>query len=291
MMRCLKCGAQINAIDERRDCHLCGYGNMLPELERLEVVINSNLAGVSDRGLRHHCNQDYLDLSHIDHLNTQILVVCDGVSSSEQPELAARTAAESACQFLTQISSETNPEVAIKSAFDIALSSICDIPIQVSEDVDPPSTTIVAALVKNGMATIGWLGDSRAYWIDYSHRCKQLTRDDSWFMEVVTAGKMTEIEAQKSPHAHVITRWLSADNILDTVPSIVNFKIPGAGYLLLCTDGLWNYTPEPQHLANLLHQISGKDAITISRALVEFARSCGGHDNITVGILTFPPLK
>lgn len=282
---CEKCGAGIEAIDAEGYCTNCGFRQVAPERDRLEVVIDLNLAGVSDRGLRHHRNEDYLALQQVNNSQVNILVVCDGVSNSEDPDIAARTAAESACTTLATVCQQgEKPESAIKSAFASAVASVCKIPYKKSINSDTPSTTMVAAVVQNHIATIGWLGDSRAYWIS-ANACQQLTQDDSWLTDVVAAGKMTEAEAKQSPDAHAITRWLGADVVEDAIPSIVNFTIPGSGYLLLCTDGLWNYAPQPGQLANLVQQSSGTDAISISRSLVEFARQSGGHDNITVTVL------
>ncbi|BAY25814.1 protein-serine/threonine phosphatase [Calothrix sp. NIES-2100] len=284
---CEKCGAGIDAIDADGYCSNCGFRREPKKGDRLEVIINSELAGVSDRGFRHHRNEDFLALQHINNSQVNILVVCDGVSSADQPDLAAKTAAESASLELANVwQTGDKPEVAIKSAFAAAINSICNIPYISSVNSDPPSTTIVAAIVHNHTATIGWLGDSRAYWIS-ANVAQQLTQDDSWLYEVVAAGEMTEAEARKSPKAHAITRWLGADAVADATPSIVNFPIPGSGYLLLCSDGLWNYTPEPWQLAQLVERSPGKDAISVSRSLVEFARQSGGHDNITVAVLAF----
>ncbi|MDZ8051216.1 MAG: PP2C family serine/threonine-protein phosphatase [Aulosira sp. ZfuVER01] len=282
---CEKCGAGIEAIDIEGYCTNCGFRRELKERDYLEVIINSQLAGASDRGFRHHRNEDFFALQQINNSQVNILVVCDGVSSAEQPDLAARTAAETASLELATVwQTKEKPELAIQSAFVAALNSVCKIPYVSSVNSDPPSTTIVAAIVHNHTATIGWLGDSRAYWIS-ANATQQLTQDDSWLYEVVAAGEMTEAEARQSPKAHAITRWLGADAVADAIPSIVNFTIPGSGYLLLCTDGLWNYTPEPWQLAKLIQQSSSKDAISVSRNLVEFARQSGGHDNITVAIL------
>jgi serine/threonine protein phosphatase PrpC len=282
---CEKCGAGAEAIDAEGYCSNCGFRQVALERDRLEVVINLNLAGVSDRGLKHHRNEDFLALQQVNGSQVNILVVCDGVSNSEEPDIAARTAAESACTTLATVCQQgEKPESAIKSAFASALAAICKIPYKRSINSDPPSTTIVAAVVHNHTATIGWLGDSRAYWIS-ANGSQQLTQDDSWLTEVVAAGKMTEAEARQSSDAHAITRWLGADVVEDAIPSIVNFIIPGSGYLLLCTDGLWNYTSEPGKLANLVQKSSSTDAISISRSLVEFARQSGGHDNITVAVL------
>lgn len=280
---CEKCGAQPEAIDNEGFCSVCGFRKELQE--RLEITIDSHLAGVSDRGLRHHRNEDYLALQTVNN-NTHILIVCDGVSSSSNPHLAAQTATGSACTALiTAIKQKENPESAIKSAVAAALSSLCNIPYTKSINSEPPSTTIVAAVVQQNTATIGWLGDSRAYWIS-GNNSQQLTKDHSWLSEIVATGEMTQAQAKQSPQANAITRWLGADAIDDATPSIINFTIPSSGYLLLCSDGLWNYAPQPQQLANLIQQTSHTDAIAISQSLVEFARHSGGHDNITVALLS-----
>ena len=281
--RCEKCDAGPEQIDAEGFCSSCGFRREARERDRIEFV-QSNLAGVTDRGLRHHRNEDYFACAKVD--ENYVLVVCDGVSSSQDPDKAAKVAAEAACKALTAaVQSDVEIEQAIKVAFATALTSVCAIPYTKSVDADPPSTTIVAAVVQNGTATIGCAGDSRAYWIS-PNGSKQLTKDDSWISDVVTSGQMTEVEASRSAHAHAITRWLGVDASDTWEPSVVNFKIPGSGYLLLCTDGLWNYAPEAQQIAALVQEVSDAQAIAVSRSLVEFARSQGGHDNITVAILS-----
>ncbi len=281
---CAKCGAPQQAIDDEGYCTRCGFRGEIPENKRLEIVISPNFAGASDRGIKHHKNEDYLALTQVNN-NTQILVVCDGVSSSCQPELASQAAAESACLALAKaIEAEQNTETAIDAGFATALSSVSNLTYTTNKNTEPPSTTIIAAIVTKHTATIAWLGDSRAYWIS-PKGSKMLTKDDSWLNEVVAAGEMTEGEAKKSPHAHAITRWLGADVTDSAKPSVIKFTIPGSGYLLLCTDGLWNYAPEAEQLAKLIQEKSDTDTITLSHQLVEYAISKGGYDNITVAIL------
>ncbi len=52
-----------------------------------------------------------------------------------------------------------------------------------------------------------------------------------------------------SPHAHVLTRWLSAEAAdLDSdparAPHVETYSPPGTGVLMVCSDGLWNYLPD-----------------------------------------------
>jgi PPM family protein phosphatase len=288
---CQKCGAPLEVIDTDGYCSNCGFRNLWisenDRPERIEIIVQSNLAGISDRGLRHHQNEDAVACVKIDGKNAYVLVVCDGVSSSQTPGLASKFAAEIACKNISKAVEKDaiKLEDAIKIAIGEAQLSVCNIPYINGVDVDPPSTTIVAAVVVDNKAIVGWLGDSRAYWIS-PQGSKQLTKDDSWLNDIVSSGKMTELEAIKFPQAHAITRWLGADIGENWQPAIANFDIPGSGYLLLCSDGLWNYAPDPSQIENMLKKNSHTDAAKVSRSLVEFARRQGGHDNITVALLS-----
>ncbi len=277
---CEKCGADAEQIDQEGYCSNCGFRREERETDRIEINCSPCLAGISDRGLRHHHNQDYIAVQHIEH--TDILVVCDGVSSSESPELAAKAAAVSACHSLvTAVENNIPLPAAIKQAIAAAQAAVCAVPYTTPTE-NSPSTTIVAAIVQNSMAVIGWLGDSRAYWIS-DQDSQQLTTDDSWLNDMIASGQLTEAEAIQSDKAHAITRWLGADNS-DTEPSIITFPFANSGYLLLCSDGLWNYLPKSAQIAELVKLNIKSDTITISRSLVEYARHCGGHDNISVAI-------
>ena len=280
--KCQKCGSL--EIDPQGYCINCGLQNKVVT-NRLIKVKTPYLAGSSDPGLSHKQNEDFFDLAEIN-AATAVLVVCDGVSSSQTPELASKTGSRNnlSDDYKSHRSKVIHTEQAIKSAIATALSSICDLPYNKSEQTDPPSTTLVAAIVQNGIATIGSLGDSRAYWIS-PQGSHQLTKDDSWLTDIVESGQMSVNQAQKSPLAHAITRWLGADAREDAEPKIVTFPIKGSGHLLLCTDGLWNYAPSAQELASLIYRNPNLDAAcAISDFLIEFARSKGGHDNITVAI-------
>ncbi|MCP2729413.1 PP2C family serine/threonine-protein phosphatase [Limnofasciculus baicalensis] len=288
---CAKCGA--GAIDSEGYCSNCGFRSEVRESDYVEVNVNSSLAGVCDRGLKRHRNEDYLACAKIDGKNIYVLVVCDGVSSSQSPELAAKAAAEIACQSLT--TGGVVDVAAMKDAIASALLSVCKIPYNNRSD-DPPSTTIVAAIASLVVgasapslpkltATIGWMGDSRAYWISPS-TSRQLTADHSWLNDVVSSGKMTAAEAKLSPNAHAISRWVGADIPDDLEPSIIQFNSSESGCLLLCTDGLWNYAPQAEQIAALVQSTIDIDALGVSRRLVDFARGKGGNDNITVAVLS-----
>ncbi len=283
--QCQKCGASADLIDLDRYCSQCGFRQVIAKADdSIELQPAPNLVGASDRGRRHHQNEDAIALSVVDP-QTYILVVCDGVSSSQHPELAAQAAA-TACLEAIEIAIQAGiaPDIAINQGVSSALAAVSRIPFDLTAPEDPSSTTIVTSIVRDRIATIGWVGDSRAYWIGET-KSLQLTQDDSWLHEAIASGQITPEAAEQSPYAHAITRWLGADISDDGQPNICTFTIPGAGYLLLCTDGLWNYTPDPTYLYHLIQQAADRAPISIVRYLLQYANQQGGQDNITVGIL------
>jgi serine/threonine protein phosphatase PrpC len=145
---------------------------------------------------------------------------------------------------------------------------------------------LVAAIFRDKRLTVGWLGDSRAYWLVGSE-ATQITRDHSWLNS--PAAREAGVDATKSANAHALMRWVGAD-APDLEPEIVQQRLTRQGMLLLCSDGLWNYAPGAQDMAALVTRLNtpAASALTLSRELVEFARSQGGHDNITAAILRYP---
>ena len=83
--------------------------------------------------------------------------------------------------------------------------------------------------------------------------------------------------------------WLGADAI-DVTPEMVELAVSGPGLVLLCSDGLWNYTPTEDTLARVIAERRGSDAtmIALTESLVSFANDSGGHDNITVALARLP---
>ena len=79
-----------------------------------------------------------------------------------------------------------------------------------------------------------------------------LTIDDSFAAEQIAAG-VPRKEAETGPQAHAITRWLGID-APDHTPA---HELPGPrdpGWVLVCSDGLWNYCSEPSDLSALVQE-------------------------------------
>ena len=91
------------------------------------------------------------------------------------------------------------------------------------------------------------IGDSRVYWLPDGGPAVQLTVDDSAAQQQIEAG-VPRRSPRPSPQAHAITKWLGRD-APDVTPRTGQLEITGPGWLLACSDGLWNYASEPEALA------------------------------------------
>ncbi|MGD0529303.1 MAG: PP2C family serine/threonine-protein phosphatase [Polyangiaceae bacterium] len=285
-------------------------GNSIAELRREIAAVELDLApptddglrvaGVCDPGLRRPHNEDALAFAtgttHGERWS--VLVVCDGVSSSSHADRASAIASKTACDALShaartgQISFETG-NTAVAEAIRAAHGAVCAQPID-GDGEDPPGTTIVVALVWRQRLTVGWVGDSRAYWIT-ADGAEQLTHDHSWAVEAVTRGEVSESEAAMSPLSHALTRCLgpleadpddpSADGFprfSDVQPGLRARDLSGPGWVILCSDGFWNYFSKPADVATLVRiGAHSSSPARIARRLVNHALARGGQDNVT----------
>lgn len=286
---------------EDRFCEACGSKLRRPEVNGTVRTMRSErdctefdlglAAGVSDRGLRHRRNEDAMALAatQLPGGLAGVAVVCDGVSGSPSPDAAARAAARALVgALMTGLCHSEDPVRTAASAVEAAREELVSLALtrHASAD-DAPATTFVTATLTRRAITLCWLGDSRAYWLGAEPRsAMRLTQDDSVAAEMVAAGQATEAAALAMPQAHMLTRWIGAD--IREAPHVAVFEPPGPGALLLCSDGLWNYQPDPAGLAQLALPTALTDPLGAASALIGFALTAGGMDNVTAVLTPFP---
>ncbi|MFD0691298.1 protein phosphatase 2C domain-containing protein [Actinomadura fibrosa] len=177
---CAGCGA--TGIDADGYCETCGL-RQPADRDHVEIVIpvpgapdaSANgsaagaedaegaalAAGVSDRGLRYSRNEDALAL--VAHAAGVAAVVSDGVGSSQRPEDASRAAADTgAAELAARLDAGEDPEDATRAA---ALRAAAAVAALAGSPAEAPSCTYVSAVTRGGSVTVGWVGDSRAYWL------------------------------------------------------------------------------------------------------------------------------
>ena len=347
--RCVHCAADASHIGPDGYCSQCGFKQPDPRdhLEEDHRII----AGVTDRGLHHHRNEDAMSIVVVGDPTSPlalVAVVCDGVSSTTVPEQASQLAADTACALLrdavvgiaqaaaqaaaTAAATEGSPPgttlpptiviespvaypddpdatlrtepppvppppprppanlaEAMQAAATAAQAGVVTIPFTPEPGKGSPSCTLAMCVLEpaTGLLTAGWIGDSRVYWLAGA-ASERLTTDDSWASEAIEIGLMDQATAEADNRAHAITRWVGADAPTVT-PHVVTFQTDGAGLALVCSDGLWNYVSEAPSIAEngaRLTADADDSLLTLARALTGFAIDAGGHDNITVVLMS-----
>ncbi len=290
---CVACG--LGGVDADGYCEHCGHAQ--PRQRDHQEEESAGAAAVSDRGLRHHRNEDAFALTALalpDGSPAVATVVCDGVSTAHRPDDASAAAAEAgSARLRAALERGTDHGEAMRSALMAAFDAVTAL-----ADEDPPGApgrynapacTCVSAIVSGPVFTVGWIGDSRAYWIpdDRDAPPARLTEDDSWAARMVSAGLMSEAEAYADERAHAITGWLGADAV-EVDPHVAAFRPDGTGVVVVCTDGLWNYAESAADMAEAIPADARERPLAAARALLGTALDGGGHDNVTVAVLPFP---
>ena len=149
------------------------------------------------------------------------------------------------------------------------------------------SCTFAAAVVEADLVVFGNVGDSRIYWIpDHgsSGDPAELSVDDSVAQARIAMGTPRD-EAENGPQAHAITKWLGRDSP-DFTPRTGSIFVTTPGWVLVCSDGLWNYASEATALQSVIAQLSTPDCdpLKLAVALVDWANGRGGKDNVSVAL-------
>ncbi|MGN0520730.1 MAG: Stp1/IreP family PP2C-type Ser/Thr phosphatase [Candidatus Fimenecus sp.] len=239
------------------------------------------IAAKSDIGKVRESNQDAYATGEMPD-GVAWAVVCDGMGGAAGGNVASETAVKIISEQVTSAYRSSMRSKSIKnllvSAINAANISVYDI-AQANAKLAGMGTTVVCALVADGVAYIAHAGDSRAYLLHTE--LEQLTRDHSVVQEMMDTGRITSEEAKMHPSKNIITRALGV------LPEIrVDFceqPLKNEDVLLLCTDGLTNFVKN-EEICNLAKSCGDKN---LSELLVAKALQNGGGDNVTVVTIGF----
>jgi protein phosphatase len=140
-------------------------------------------------------------------------------------------------------------------------------------------TTFVGCALRFDSAVVSHVGDSRCYLYRNGHLAS-LTHDHTMAVEQLRMGLVTAQEAAEGEGRHVLTRSLGND--LFVAADTLTVNIVPADVLLLCSDGLHGYVPDPviQHILLVSHDVQQAAA-----SLIQAALDAGGHDNVSVQLI------
>jgi len=158
---------------------------------------------------------------------------------------------------------------------------------QDDENLRGMGTTATAALYKDGVLTVGHVGDSRCYLI-HPHGLWRLTKDHSFIEEKLRAGMIRRADIHKEEMKNVITRSVGFERKVDI--ETYQKKTDVGDIYLLCSDGLTTELNDAEIFnvvdAGIQRGLSLDD---IAQSLINAANESGGKDNITVILFRVNP--
>jgi len=135
--------------------------------------------------------------------------------------------------------------------------------------------TVVACLIRRGLAWLVHMGDSRAYRLR-ENTFELLTLDHSITTLLVGLGLITKEQSSVHPARNTISRYVGMGS--EFGPELQAEELKAGDRLLLCSDGLTNMVGESR-IGRVLWE-EEEPAAACAR-LVQLANDAGGRDNIT----------
>jgi len=255
------------------------------------AAARGDVACASHIGLRHETNQDAAALGIDGSGHHIVLVVADGVSSTEGAEECARVASHTARDYLAATMDQGLPinDDDTVTLFERTFQKTHEAVVSGSGPIG--ACTLAVAVATHDRIVVGNIGDTRTYWFPDDGDPVRLSIDDSMAQAQMDLGLSRE-EAERGMGAHAITKWIGA-SATDVAPRVMAYKPQQSGWLLVCSDGLWNHVPDAGDFARLMADLVSKahtddhghaSPAGVADGLIAYANNCGGHDNITVAL-------
>lgn len=239
------------------------------------------IASKTDIGLVRNSNQDSYAAGELSD-GTAWAVVCDGMGGANGGNIASANAVKIISEYISSSYHEGMGSNSIKTLLESSIYGANIRLFDMSRTIESLSgmgTTVVAAIVSQGVAHIAHAGDSRAY-IIRDNKLSQITKDHSIVQSMIDKGQLTPDEAKNHPNKNLITRALGVNEEI-----IVEYNEIGIGKgesILICTDGLTNFLDDE----NIESKIAECSFDEYPQVLINAANEAGGGDNITIVVLS-----
>ncbi|MFN7999222.1 MAG: protein phosphatase 2C domain-containing protein [Bryobacteraceae bacterium] len=235
-------------------------------------------SGDSHQGMVRHNNEDrfYADPDR------GIFMVVDGIGGQAAGEKAADIAITRVRGRLERQTGTT--EDRIREAITVANNEIVQAAAS-NPEWKGMACVLTVAVLDNGTATIGHVGDSRLYKIRRGE-IKKVTHDHSPVGEREDRNEISEGEAMRHPRRNEVYRDVGSEEHTPEDPDFIEIaRIPFEpdSALLLCSDGLSDQVTSGEILRAV--QRTAGDPATAVQELIESANAAGGKDNVTVLIV------
>jgi serine/threonine protein phosphatase PrpC len=251
------------------------------EVESYPYAITVSM--LSDKGCVRPGNEDRASYSYPQPPSPQaryglLALVADGMGGHAAGEVASNMAVHIIAHVYYRGVAE--PHQALRKAFCEANRQIYRTARR-NPGYQGMGTTCTGLVLRGGAAYCAHVGDSRLYLVR-GDAIYLMTEDHSVVMQMLRQGLITQEQARHHADKNIILRALG------TRPQVLvstwgqPLPIKADDRFILCTDGLSDLVPDEEIKAIAL----AEEPATACEQLIALAKTRGGYDNITVGVLS-----
>ena len=208
-----------------------------------------------------------------------IFLVVDGIGGQAAGEKAAEIAVDRVRARLERQTGTT--EQRVREAITMANNEIFRA-AQGNPEWDGMACVLTLALLENGSAVVGHVGDSRLYQIS-GGAIRKLTHDHSPVGEREDSQELTEAEAMRHPRRNEVFRDVGSQQHTPADADFIEvqrFPCGPESAFVLCSDGLSDQVASAEIRATVERNAGNPEGSV--RELIAAANRAGGKDNVTV---------
>ncbi|MDR1990729.1 MAG: protein phosphatase 2C domain-containing protein [Acidobacteriaceae bacterium] len=221
-----------------------------------------------------------------------LLVVADGMGGHNAGEVAAQTAVEAIRDYVGGFRPDDpwpyGYEAAISQAGNLLRTAVHVANAVVFElaSATPAyagmGTTVVAAIVRDGLLSVAHVGDSRGYLIGDAGLTR-LTQDDTWMASILAHDPQADPALfAHHPMRHALTNVVGCQLVTDV--HLIEVPLGGGERIALTTDGVHGVVEDARIAQVLATPVEGASA---AETLLREALTSGSRDNCTVVVADY----
>lgn len=202
------------------------------------------------------------------------MLVADGMGGHAAGEVASGMVCTELERYISSLNEKHLSEKQILDAVHFVNQRLIDA-VEKEPAFQGMGTTLTFAAFEGDNIIIAQVGDSRAYHKSTDDICK-ITKDHTYVQHLIDSGVIKKGAAEDYPFKNIITRSVG---MKDVEVDFFTIEWKDDDILLLCSDGLSNYTNKKI----MFDILSGPDNLEEkAQKLVDVALTGGGKDNISV---------
>lgn len=241
----------------------------------LRVAIHTDVGSIREK------NEDSSGFRWID--GELFVIVADGMGGHEAGEVASGLAVEVLAEHVAAEPAADPRERLYEGFMEANRAILSEGSLTGNRGM---GTTAITALLQGPKVWVGLVGDSRLYHVRRGSMVWR-TLDHTRVQNLIEKGLIDVEDARDHPEAGMLTRALGHNRMAngeELVPDVFAepIELQPEDALILCSDGLHDLVDDWE----ISQMVAGRGPDESARDLVQLACERGGHDNVTVAVIT-----